>query len=47
MLYIESPAGVGYSICKGVESCDVYNDDKTAQDNLTAVLAWFQKFPEY
>lgn len=47
MLYIEAPAGVGYSICKGAESCGVYNDDKTAEDNLAAVLAWFTKFPEY
>jgi hypothetical protein len=47
MLYIEAPAGVGYSICKSVEACGVYNDDKTAEDNLAAVLAWFTKFPEY
>jgi len=47
MLYIEAPAGVGYSICKGEEACNVYNDDKTAEDNLAAVLAWFAKFPEY
>ena len=38
MLYIEQPAGVGYSYC---------DDDVSGKDNLDAVLAWFQKFPEF
>jgi len=46
MLYIESPAGVGYSVCSSVKECS-FTDDKSSQDNLTAVLAWFEKFPEY
>ena len=46
MLYIESPAGVGFSYC-GVEDGCRYDDDSSAADNLAAVLNWFVKFPEY
>jgi carboxypeptidase C (cathepsin A) len=47
MLYIESPAGVGYSICTGVKECNTYSDPESATDNLAAVLAFFTKFPEF
>lgn len=47
MLYIESPAGVGYSICTGIKECNTYSDAESATDNLTAVLAFFTKFPEF
>ena len=46
MLYIESPAGVGFSYC-GVEGGCAYDDDQSAADNLAAVLNWYKKFPEY
>jgi len=46
VLYIESPAGVGYSYCGNKADC-TFNDDTSAQDNLTAVLAWYEKFPEF
>ena len=49
MLYIEQPAGVGYSYCDKVnapQDC-VFNDDTDAADNLAAVLGWYQKYPEY
>ena len=46
VLYIESPAGVGYSYCDGIKECS-FTDDKSAEDNLTAVLAFFDKFPEF
>jgi carboxypeptidase C (cathepsin A) len=46
MLYIEQPAGVGYSYCEGATDC-TFNDDKSGKDNLAAVLAWFEKYPEY
>ncbi len=45
MLYIESPGGVGYSTCEGTEC--TFNDDNSAQDNLVAILNWFNLFPEY
>lgn len=47
MLYIESPAGVGFSTCKGVKECNSYSDEESAADNLAAVLAFFAKFPEF
>jgi len=47
ILYIEAPAGVGFSYCKGVKECNSYSDDETASDNLTAVLEWFNLFPEF
>jgi carboxypeptidase C (cathepsin A) len=47
MLYIESPAGVGFSRCSGIKECNHYDDDQSAQDNLTAVLSFFEKFPEF
>ena len=46
LLYIEMPAGVGYSYCEGIKDC-AFDDDKTATDNLTVVLEWFEKFPEF
>lgn len=47
MLYIESPAGVGFSQCKGFRECNSYDDDQSAADNLAAVLRWYEKFPEF
>ena len=46
MLYIESPAGVGYSYCSTPKECS-FNDETSSMDNLIAVLAWFEKFPEF
>ena len=46
VLYIESPAGVGFSIAKNKE--DATSDDyRSSYDNLTALLSFFEKFPEY
>jgi serine carboxypeptidase-like clade 1 len=46
MLFIDSPAGVGYSINKDVNY--VYNDANTAKDNLLALKYFFRiNFPEY
>mmetsp|Transcript_4889 Transcript_4889/g.5965 ORF Transcript_4889/g.5965 Transcript_4889/m.5965 type:complete len:471 (-) Transcript_4889:188-1600(-) len=46
LLYIEQPAGVGYSYCNNRKDC-AFDDEKSGQDNLTVVLEWFSKFPEY
>lgn len=42
MLYLESPAKVGYSIGNGV-----VNDNTVAEQNLRALLDFFTRFPEY
>ena len=46
VIYIESPAGVGFSYC-GVEGGCSFDDDTSAADNLAAVLSWYKKFPEF
>lgn len=49
MLYIEQPAGVGYSYCNHTsnpEDC-IFNDTSSGADNLQVVLSWFELFPEY
>ena len=45
VFYVESPAGVGFSICPDKSECD-FDDNNSADDNLQAVLAILQKFPE-
>ncbi|CAA3015408.1 serine carboxypeptidase-like 45 [Olea europaea subsp. europaea] len=46
VLYLESPAGVGfsYSVNKSFYSI---GDEMTAQDNLIFLEKWFDKFPEF
>lgn len=46
MLYIESPAGVGYSYFWG-RDIDNFNDTTSSEDNYAALVAFFEKFPEY
>jgi len=48
MLYMEHPAGVGYSYCDPAIEADCTFDDLTdAEDNLAMILGWFAKYPEY
>jgi serine carboxypeptidase-like clade 2 len=47
MLYIEAPAGVGYSYCIDQRDCEKFDDNNSAEDNLNALLYFFEyKFPE-
>jgi serine carboxypeptidase-like clade 2 len=43
LLFLESPAGVGFS----VDSNDSYTDFITAEDNYAALQSFFSKFPEF
>ena len=46
MLYIESPAGTGFSILNSTKEEDIKTDDNsTAQQNMKALLDFYQKFP--
>jgi carboxypeptidase C (cathepsin A) len=45
LLFIESPAGVGFSYNTN-ESFN-YNDSTTATDNMNALLDFFVLYPEY
>lgn len=46
MLYIEQPAGVGFSVCASEESC-VWNDNNVGAANLETLVKWLDKWPEY
>ncbi|KAG2683640.1 hypothetical protein I3843_10G041800 [Carya illinoinensis] len=47
MLYLESPAGVGFSYSTNKSFYDSLNDELTAQENLVFLERWFKEFPEY
>jgi len=49
VLYVEQPAGVGYSYCGAGKSSDEckFDDNTSAADNLAFVIEWFKLFPEY
>ncbi|KAH6817643.1 serine carboxypeptidase-like 45 [Perilla frutescens var. frutescens] len=47
MLYLESPAGVGFSYSANTSFYESVNDEMTARDNLVFLENWLQKFPEF
>ncbi|KAK4412820.1 Serine carboxypeptidase-like 45 [Sesamum alatum] len=47
MLYLESPAGVGFSYSANKSFYESVDDEMTARDNLNFLEKWFDKFPEY
>ncbi|XP_057982226.1 serine carboxypeptidase-like 45 [Malania oleifera] len=47
MLYVESPAGVGFSYSTDKSFYTSVNDSMTARDNLVFLTRWLHKFPEY
>ncbi|XP_019162098.1 PREDICTED: serine carboxypeptidase-like 45 [Ipomoea nil] len=47
MLYLESPAGVGFSYSANKSYYVSVNDEMTARDNLAFLENWFEKFPQY
>ncbi|VDM28559.1 unnamed protein product, partial [Toxocara canis] len=48
VLFIESPRDVGFSYrSNSVPADTIYNDDKTAEDNVLALQSFFERFPEY
>lgn len=46
MMFIEAPAGVGYSYSNNTNDYNV-GDDRTARDNYYAILAFLVKFPHF
>ena len=46
MMWLESPAGVGYSIAGTPEDLQ-QNDMTQSEDALEALKQWYAKFPEY
>ncbi|XP_062184138.1 serine carboxypeptidase-like 45 isoform X2 [Phragmites australis] len=47
MLYLESPAGVGFSYSTDPSFYEGVGDSMTARDNLKFLQGWFDKFPQY
>ncbi|KAL6523300.1 Serine carboxypeptidase-like 45 [Orobanche gracilis] len=47
MLYLESPAGVGFSYSRNKSFYESVNDEMTARDNLKFLEKWFEKFPHF
>jgi len=45
IIYLESPAGVGWSYNE--KSWAAYDDKRTAAENYRALQAWFKLFPEF
>ena len=46
IVYIESPAGVGYSVCNDTKECN-FTDENSSEDNLVALYNFMVKFPEF
>ncbi|KAK8913841.1 Serine carboxypeptidase-like 45 [Platanthera zijinensis] len=47
ILYLETPAGVGFSYSLDTSFYERANDKLTSMDNLVFLLRWFSKFPQY
>ncbi|KAJ8770526.1 hypothetical protein K2173_018017 [Erythroxylum novogranatense] len=47
VLYVESPAGVGFSYSANTSFYKNVNDTITAQDNLMFLHNWFVEYPQY
>ncbi|XP_010694765.2 serine carboxypeptidase-like 40 [Beta vulgaris subsp. vulgaris] len=47
VLFLESPAGVGFSYSNSTSDYDSNGDSKTAAENYIFLLNWFERFPEY
>ncbi|KAI4300907.1 hypothetical protein L6164_034234 [Bauhinia variegata] len=47
ILYLESPAGVGFSYSTDDSFYNTLNDEITAQDNMVFLKRWFYKYPAY
>ena len=44
MVYIDNPAGVGYSFLNDSDNA-YFTDMSTSEDALTAIIAFYSKFP--
>lgn len=47
MIYLESPAGVGFSYSDTPSDYFNANDTRTADDAFNFLVQWFQDFPQY
>lgn len=47
VLFLESPAGVGYSYSNTTSDYSKSGDSRTAEDNYVFLMNWMERFPEY
>ncbi|CAL9158980.1 unnamed protein product [Musa hybrid cultivar] len=47
LLFLESPAGVGFSYANVSSDLQSVGDERTAQDALAFLIRWMSRFPEY
>ncbi|MCD7464485.1 Serine carboxypeptidase-like 40 [Datura stramonium] len=47
VLFLESPAGVGFSYTNTSSDLKTTGDTRTANDNIVFLLNWLERFPEY
>ncbi|AES69761.1 putative carboxypeptidase D [Medicago truncatula] len=47
VLFLESPAGVGFSYSNKSSDYDTSGDRRTAADNYIFLMNWLERFPEY
>ncbi|ONK68926.1 uncharacterized protein A4U43_C05F17470 [Asparagus officinalis] len=47
LLFLESPAGVGFSYTNTSSDLKTSGDDRTAQDALVFLIQWMERFPQY
>lgn len=46
-LFLESPAGVGFSYSNSTSDYEFPGDRRTTEDTYTFLLNWLKKFPQY
>ncbi|OQU85873.1 hypothetical protein SORBI_3004G329000 [Sorghum bicolor] len=47
LLFLESPAGVGFSYTNTTSDLKTTGDERTAQDALQFLISWMSRFPQY
>ncbi|KAI5393571.1 Serine carboxypeptidase-like 27 [Lathyrus oleraceus] len=47
ILFLESPAGVGFSYSNKTSDLYTFGDQKTAEDSYIFLVNWFERFPQY
>lgn len=47
ILFLESPAGVGFSYSNTTSDYELSGDKRTAQDSYVFLVNWLERFPEY
>ncbi|XP_077214299.1 serine carboxypeptidase 1-like [Tasmannia lanceolata] len=47
VIFLESPAGVGFSYSNTTSDYDLSGDKRTAEDSYTFLINWLERFPQY